>query len=199
MLNSNSKIWDNHYKKEKSKLFYPDENLVRILSKLNGKGFALDHGSGSGRHIPLLKNFGYEVKACDYSISSVENLRKDFSEIEISQIESTNLPYQENEFDLLISWGVLHYNSFEDTKKIVKEWKRILKDNSYLAFTVRANTDTHLVLQKDLEGSKIKLYSLEELKTILDGFKEFEIAYMERTPLGKLEQRISHWIILAKN
>lgn len=199
MQNLNSKIWDNHYTKDKSKLVYPDENLVRILAKLNLNGNALDHGTGSGRHIPLLKNFGYEVKACDYSITAIENLKKDFSDIDVQLIEKSELPYLNSEFDLIISWGILHYNPIEEAKKIVSEWRRVLKPNSYLACTIRADKDTHLAMQKDLEGSKIKLYSLEEVKSLLKDFNELKIGYMERTVLGKLDQRISHWIILAKN
>ncbi len=199
MQNSNSKIWDNHYTKVKSKLLYPDENLVRILAKLNWQGRALDHGAGSGRHIPLLKNFGYSVKACDYSNTTIENLKKEFSDTEVRLITNTELPYLDNEFDLIISWGVLHYNEINEAKKIISEWKRILIPNSYLACTIRADTDTHLAIQKDLSGSKIKLYSLEEVKSLLEDFKDLKIGYMERTVLGKLDQRISHWIILAKS
>lgn len=203
--NPNSKIWDSHYKKQKSTLSYPDENLVRILSKISHSGLALDHGTGSGRHLKLLQEFGYDCKACDYSEESILKVKSIFPNVEVRKIDSLLLPYDSNSFDLVVSWGVLHYNSTEEIKQIVSEWKRILKANSYLIGTVRADTDTHLKLNHgisqnlDLKSSKIQLFNLEKVKTILQDFQSLEIAYMERTPLGKLEERICHWIFLAKN
>ena len=72
---SNPKIWDSHYAKEKSKLVFPDENLVRILSRIPTTGAALDHGAGSGRHTILLKSYGFQVSACDYSSKSMDSIK----------------------------------------------------------------------------------------------------------------------------
>jgi hypothetical protein len=51
---------------------------------------------------------------------------------------------------------------------------------------------------EDLSGGKVKLYSLDELRILLEDFKN-EFGYMERTPVGKLEERICHWIFQARN
>ncbi|MBK8394424.1 MAG: class I SAM-dependent methyltransferase [Leptospiraceae bacterium] len=202
---SNPEIWNNHYNKDKSLLVFPDENLVRILSRISASGSALDHGAGSGRHSILLKSFGYQVSACDYSSKSIDTIQKSIPDVETSIITSDQLPYKDNQFDLIVSWGVLHYNEPENVSIIIKEIKRILKPNGFFVGTVRSSLDTHLQIDKgiiglkDLDGGKVKLYSLDELKFLLREFKNTEFGYMERTPIGKLEERICHWIFQTTN
>ena len=99
----------------------------------------------------------------------------------------------------------MHYNTLEDAFKIVNEIKRVLKPNGYFTGTVRSSSDTHLksndgvIGLADLSGGKVKLYSLDELKSLLKEFANIQFGYMERTPMGKLDERICHWIFQAKN
>ncbi|MBP7282264.1 MAG: class I SAM-dependent methyltransferase [Leptospiraceae bacterium] len=202
---SNPKIWDSHYAKEKSKLVFPDENLVRILSRIPTTGAALDHGAGSGRHTILLKSYGFQVSACDYSSKSMDSIKETIQGVDTTVITSNLLPYNDNQFDLIVSWGVLHYNSIEDAAAIVQEIRRVLKPNGYFVGTVRSSFDTHLKTKEgtiglhDLSGGQVKLYALDELKLLLKDFNNIEFGYMERTPIGKLEERICHWIFQITN
>jgi hypothetical protein len=71
--------------------------------------------------------------------------------------------------------------------------------------TVRSTEDTHLKTKHgqiglaDLSGGNVRLYTLEELKELLKEFTNVEFGYMKRSPIGKLEERICHWIFQAKN
>ncbi|MBE7411198.1 MAG: class I SAM-dependent methyltransferase [Leptospiraceae bacterium] len=197
-------LWDNHYKKEKSKLKYPDENLVRILSSLPNRGKALDFGAGSGRHSVLLKDFGFEVYAADYSEKSIEQIQLLNLDIHTSIVGSPPFRLQSEEFDLIVNWGVLHYNTLEESIKILKEFYRILKPGGILAGTIRSKNDTYLKVKnteiqiEDLKGGQIFLYSFDELKDLLKDFSYSEFGYSERSPIGKLEERICHWIFKAR-
>lgn len=204
-MKSTSNIWNEHYNRVKSKLLFPDENLVRILSKIEIKeGKALDFGAGSGRHSILLKNFGFQVTALDYSENSLSLVKEADSAIETVLAESPPYPFKDNEFDILVSWGVLHYNTNEIIEEMINEYHRILKKNSYLIGTIRADRDTHLGIEngkiktKDLEGAQAKLFSKEDILSSLRKFNNIQLGYMERTPIGKLEEVISHWIFLCK-
>jgi SAM-dependent methyltransferase len=205
MYKSNPEIWDNHYEKEKSRLFFPDENLVRILSRIPRGESALDHGAGSGRHSILLKTFGFQVSACDYSTKSIETIQRNLPSVKTDIVSSIDLPYENEKFDLVVSWGVLHYNSIEEAIHIVKEIKRILKIGGYFVGTLRSDSDTHLKVKdgqiglNDLSGGNVRLYTLDELKSLLKDFSNVEFGYAERSPIGKLEERICHWIFQAKN
>lgn len=205
MNQSNSQIWDEHYKRDKSRLLYPDENLVRILSGVEAKGEALDHGAGSGRHSVLLKRFGYKVTACDYSKESLEIIKSIDPEINCVSIDSDSVPFSDSSFNMIVSWGVLHYNTLQSANTIIGELKRVLKKGGYIAGTVRAAQDTHLSVKNgsiglnDLKGGQVVLYTKEMLDSLLSIFSEVKIGYMERTPLGKLEDRICHWMFRAMN
>lgn len=204
-MKNTSEIWNDHYNRVKSRLLFPDENLVRILSKIEIKeGKALDFGAGSGRHSILLKNFGFKVTALDYSENSLSLVKEADSSINTILVDSPPYPFLNNEFEILVSWGVLHYNSENIIKDMIKEYYRIIKKEGYLAGTIRADKDTHLGVEngkiktKDLEGAHAILYSKDEVLDLLNDFKNIQLGYMERTPIGKLEERISHWIFLCK-
>ncbi|RHX84565.1 class I SAM-dependent methyltransferase [Leptospira stimsonii] len=203
--------WNNHYTRSKSRLGYPDENLVRMLSKIEtnskestAKKNALDFGAGSGRHSNLLNEFGYQVFATDYTENAIQTITKEYPFVKASVTGNPPYSFENSFFDVIVSWGVLHYNTAELAKQILDEKKRILKPGGFLAGSVRAVGDTHLqakgtkIQTADLKGAYSRFYTLEELKQDLSGFSQIDFGYTERTPLGKLEERICHWIFLAK-
>jgi SAM-dependent methyltransferase len=199
------KTWDLHYSRAKSKLNFPDENLVRILSRLPfNKGNALDFGAGSGRHSILLKDWGFNVTAVDYSSNSIDQINSIDSLIKTKLVSSPPYNFKTEEFDLLVNWGVLHYNSKELIQEMVLEFYRIIKTGGFIAGTIRALGDTHLGIQNgniqlnDLKDGTASLFSLEETMDIFKDFKNLQIGYSERTPIGKLDERICHWIFQAE-
>lgn len=198
-------VWDEHYERPKSKLAFPDENLVRLLSRIQPKNRnALDFGCGSGRHSYLLQNEGYFVTGCDNSKTTIDLLNEGNSPIRFLHTPGTNLPFSPNEFGLILSWGVFHYNQREEAKKLLSSLYESLDTGGYLLGSIRADGDTHLGLTQgkmnltDLSGGYAETYSLEDLKSYLSIFSKVSIGYSERTPLGKLEERICHWFFLAE-
>lgn len=198
-------VWDIHYERPKSKLNFPDENLVRLLAKIEAPNQnALDFGCGSGRHSYLLQNAGYTVTACDNAKTTIEVLEKENSKIRFLHTPDTKLPFLPNEFGVIVSWGVFHYNKREDANTLLQSLFNSLTPNGYLLGSIRAEGDTHLGLKQgtmnltDLSGGYAETYSLSDLKIFLSLFSEVSIGYTERTPLGKLNERICHWFFLAK-
>lgn len=198
-------VWNSHYTRAKSKLSFPDENLVRILSKLPiSNGRALDFGAGSGRHSLLLKSFGWEVTALDFAKNSLDQIHELDESIGLVHATEPPYPFQDGGFDLIVSWGVLHYNSSELISRIVSEYHRILKDGAFIAGTIRADRDTHLKIKdgqiqlSDLKSAQAQLFSQKEVVSIFKNFSNVQLGYMERTPMGKLEERICHWIFLVQ-
>ncbi|PJZ45811.1 class I SAM-dependent methyltransferase [Leptospira brenneri] len=198
-------VWDEHYERPKSKLAFPDENLIRLLSRVQPNNRkALDFGCGSGRHSYLLQNEGYEVTACDTAKTTIDHLKEEPSSIHFLHTPDTNLPFAPNEFGLVVSWGVFHYNKREIAKELLSSLYTSLNEGGFLLGSIRADGDTHLGLSqgkmqlKDLSGGYAETYSLEDLKDFLSIFREVSIGYSERTPLGKLDERICHWFFLAE-
>jgi SAM-dependent methyltransferase len=207
------KEWNNHYKRDRSHLSFPDENLVRLLSRaireesIRLPARALDLGCGSGRHIRLLKDQGLDVTASDVSLEGLRSAARFSSRLVLC--ENRLLPFRDKAFDLVVAWGSLHYGLKDDTRTMILETGRILKPGGILMATLRSERDTALKGGKDLgnnqwvtdlediQGSTVSLFSREEGEGLLEEFFHPEIGLAERIPPGQ-EKRISHWIINAR-
>ncbi len=202
----NKSAWDKHYGRRKSVQEYPDENLVRLLKKHPGQS-ALDLGCGSGRHIPLLRDCGYEaVHATDVSETALELCRKRFRYAVFHPLESRMLkrnrfeiPLPEESMDTVIAWGVLHYNPNEMIDSMLKEVVRILKQGGRFLGTLRAHRDTHFKHNPDMDGANLQLYTRQEVLDLLRNyFCDVSLGYVERIPVGS-KYRVCHWVFDASN
>ena len=203
--------WDQHYTKQKSKLNYPDEYLVRILSKeiegnrLLQSGKALDLGCGSGRHLKLLNDFNFNfVIGTDLSPHALK-----FCDGMRMVCNNMSLPIKNESIDLVIAWGSLHYNDKSETPQMIAEIFRILKKSGIFLGTLRCSRDTYLkkgtnlgndVWQTsltDIAGTISAFYCENEVKSVFSNFETAQLGLSERTIMGDLDKLISHWIIRA--
>ncbi len=206
--------WNSHYKKNKSVLSYPDENLVRLVAReLNNSSAdinAIDIGCGSGRHLALLENFGVSgIYGTDYSYNALDICKK-AGYNNLVNCDNTKLPFTDGMFDIAIAWGSLHYSTKEQTALMAGEIRRILKTNGSLFATLRRDNDTYLKTGthlgnntwntglNDLSGTVASFFSIDEVKGIFINYSDLRIGWMERTIVGDTEKVISHWIISAK-
>lgn len=215
MKSAGSKQWDAHYQKEKSLLSYPDENFVRLTASfLKEKDpetlKALDLGSGSGRHVVALKEMGFgRAIGTDYSMEAlVLSAQRIIAPFVCAQ--NTALPFRNDSFDLVVSWGSLHYCHKQYIPIMIEEIMRVLKIGGWHIGTLRSSRDTYLKRGthlennvwrtglEDLEGSVVSFFSEDELKDALSCYREFEYGIMERTTPGDMSRLISHWYFWAK-
>ena len=207
------KSWDNHYKRTKSQLFYPDENLVRLI-KSNYKNnedstIAIDLGCGSGRHLVLLKELGFKKSfGLDISFNALDMVKQNL-DIQCVQNNNTAIPLKDNSVEMVVAWGSLHYATKDTCSAMIKEIHRILKSGGHLLGTLRSDRDTYLKKGKhienntwitdldDIDGSTVSFYKEEELKQYLDIFSTWNHGYIERSIIGDSEKIISHWVIDA--
>ena len=208
--------WNIHYKKNKSVLSYPDENLVRLIAgviKKSGSGKALsaiDIGCGSGRHLTLLEESGIsDVYGSDYSLNALK-ICEDAGFPHVINCDNRSQPFREETFDIAIAWGSLHYSSKDEMKAMLDEVKRIMKCGGSLFATLRRDNDTYLKTGThlgnntwktgldDLTGTVVSFFSEAELKDLFGSFESFSYGWMERTVIGDTGKIISHWIISAR-
>ena len=122
------------------------------------------------------KNINYGIKDKDYNLEFLE------------QSNAENLPFDDNQFDIVYSWGVLHHA--KNTMQCLSEAVRVLKPDGILKIMVYSNfSSTGLMLwfvhgflkfklfksqeeiiYKYLESPGTKSYSKREFKKILEGF-----------------------------
>lgn len=209
-----SKSWDIHYKRGRSALHYPDENLVRMLKPWkDSRGeellSLLDLGCGSGRHLALAGDLEfYFIAGSDIAYNGLE-IAKEFNSPLICA-DSKNLPFKPESFDAVVSWGSLHYGRKKELPLMISEIIRILKNKGALFGTLRSTRDTMMKKGSDLgnnewktslddiDGSIVSFYSEEELKTALTPFKSSSYGLIERTPLNRTDSVISHWYFRAE-
>lgn len=143
-------------------------------------------------------------------------------EIKVSDAE--NLPFQDNSFDIVYSWGVIHHSP--DTPKALKEIIRVLKPNGkaklmiynrksvlayvfwikHAALKLKWNQSIADVLWNKMESYGTKGYTVDEVHELLKGksVKDIEIKtvityYDKLQRFNKLMQFFSKLLLLLMN
>jgi 2-polyprenyl-3-methyl-5-hydroxy-6-metoxy-1,4-benzoquinol methylase len=100
------------------------------FEKLSGRE-VLEIGCGMGLHTELLVRAGAKVTAIDISPTSVEatrtRLRLKNLQADVMQIDAQRLPFPDDRFDFIWSWGVIHHSAM--TGRIVREIARCLRSD----------------------------------------------------------------------
>ncbi len=206
--------WEKHYTRVRSRLLYPDENLVRLVLRDLSKGEvnhslpAVDLGCGSGRHLKLLRENGItSAVGTDYSYNAL-SLARELSPL-LVQADNRRLPLKSGAAGLVIAWGSLHYGSKKGMREMVEEIFRLLHSGGKLYATLRCSRDTCLRKGKhvgndtwitdleDIAGSTVSFYREEELPGLFDRFATFNYGIIERSLVGDAASVISHWVIRA--
>ncbi len=91
----------------------------------------LEIGCGMGFHTELMVRAGAIVTSIDISDTSVMATRTRLSikdmDVTVAQMDARNLDFDDESFDFVWSWGVIHHSAWTST--IVKEISRVLKDD----------------------------------------------------------------------
>ncbi len=155
--------WNNFYCQEKKGMVYPNESLIRFfkgtyMPAYKQQGYegmkALDVGFGTGNNSIFLGSLGMDV----YGVEVEEEIcRQGMEQLESFGYKSdfrvgtnSNLPFEDNFFDYIVSWDVIHYEGCEQKiMKAIEEYHRVLKPGGWLLLSTVA--PKHTILQ----GSQI--------------------------------------------
>lgn len=118
------------YKVRRSMIHY----FIKKYVGINKKTTILDLGCGMGALTKELMVYG-DVYGLDFSEQSIR-FCKERGLTNIFQGDATNIPFEDQKFDLVICLDVLEH--IEQHDKAVKEIKRVLKDNGLLITFVPA-------------------------------------------------------------
>lgn len=229
MKNTNSIIWDTIYKNGLSNLTYPNEVFVRIINRIdnplkNKKDIkVLDFGFGSGNNLIHLANLGYDVYGIEVSEHAKSmTLGKDSSAnggggvLDSSKLfviegnEQLEQVVLGNQFDIIVAWQVIYYNSYADFQAVLKMFYKLLKTDGMIICTMIRKNDfavkTSIPLSRNeflisdyignQENSQITLLETEsEIIREFSDFEIFEIGYFENLVNKNLS---SHWTIYGR-
>lgn len=143
IMQKNRDVWDSFAKTRKRlHLMMPDESLVRIfkgpyVQVPQPPGRLLDHGFGSGNSLLFFHEMGYDCYGCEVveSLNQIasEKFQNIGAEIPLSIIEGTRLNYEDDYFDIVVSWNSIHYNGRkQEVQEVLDEIHRILKPGGVL-------------------------------------------------------------------
>lgn len=108
----------------------PFIHSVAQFTRHHGKTI-LEIGVGAGTDHLQWARAGCVCYGLDMTDAAIETTKAHLSLYGLSsnlqRIDAETLPFSDNQFDVVYSWGVIHHS--ENPKKIINEIKRVLKDN----------------------------------------------------------------------
>jgi ubiquinone/menaquinone biosynthesis C-methylase UbiE len=215
-------MWDDLYKLPRFRPQYPNESVVRFLftnfpaDRRKRKNLKiLDVGCGGGRHVKLFAEQGFDVSGVDFSkeaITQAKKMLKRFNlSAELQQGDMTNLPYEDNLFDGIISFGVFYYIDSAGMKKAIGELHRVLKKNGRALIQTRTaddyrfgkgretgkNTFVLEIKETNERGMPIHFLTKEDVYEYYSKFSKINIERNELT-MNNLTLLNSDWIITVE-
>ena len=196
----NDKYWDNHINKNLEEDLWIDDYKKYFSSK----GKCLDLGCGIGQYSKQLINYGYDVISADISDIALNKV-KDFNPNVVKLDMRDRLPFQDNEFDLVFANLSIHYFSDEDTKKLIIEIKRILKDDGLFIGSVNEIEGLKVIEKqiKEIEYHfyeyKDKLIRLFDINDVKKYLVDFNIIKIDKRETIRFEHKKNYIVFIVKN
>lgn len=180
------------------------EKYADTFNKIS-KGKALDLGCRLGQYTQYLMTKGYDVVSSDISIEVLNRLKSNISNANIKQLDmSKPLPFEDNSFDLVFANLSIHYFDRETTINLLKEIKRIIKNEGYFIGSVNSSKTFKFIegSAKELEknyyfenGRNVRLWNQEQFDEF---FKEFILEELHEVETTRWNRTKIMWEFIAK-
>jgi len=190
--------WEQLHTQSRFRPKYPSELIVQFIFRnfiIDNNTKILDLGCGAGRHTYFMANEGIDVYGVDISKKGVEYTKKLLENnnlkgtIEIATIDK--LPYKDNYFDGIISYGVLYYCTSNMIAKSVDEIYRVLKKDGKAIIVVRSINDYRFGQGKEIEKNT---FIINELDSNKNSYNENDMLmhFFEEEELKNLFKKFSN-------
>lgn len=152
-----------------------------VLAFLPPEGKLLDAGCGQGQDSRFFAEKGYSVTGIDFSSEGIARAQeKTPAALHVSYQEadlSKPLPFADGEFDIVHSHLAAHYFTYDETKQIVQEFGRVLREGGVLTLLLNSVHDSEYGTGEKLEddyflisGVKKRYFSAKSLTQFVEGF-----------------------------
>ena len=165
------------------------EHRYRLIKAEAAKypgGHLLEVGCGAGWESVAWAQAGMNVSAVDLSKGALQLARKNFDyhelQADLREGNAEKLPFEENSFDIVASFGVLHQT--ESTQRAISEVWRVLKPGGEAVITLYYKYSWKILLSKfgrvnfefSHEDAPItRLYSRKDLRDLFSDFNDVYI------------------------
>lgn len=136
----------------------------------------LDIGFGGGEYCAQLSARGFAVEGIDISTTAVKFAKTKFPDIQFHEASATDLPFNDESFDMILCLGIFEYMSEQEVEKSISEIFRVLSKNGvvYSMMLSRDSLSYRLGLNFNVsgreEGNRF-LIDLEKERLVNAGFK----------------------------
>jgi 2-polyprenyl-6-hydroxyphenyl methylase / 3-demethylubiquinone-9 3-methyltransferase len=182
-----------------------EEHVLGLLGN-NKYGTALDAGCGSGVcSLALAKRAG-KLFSADISLGSLGSARALAKQEKRDNINFLNadllrLPFKDQSFDLVFSWGVIHHTA--DPRRAFNEFTRVLKPGGTVILAIYLKTNLtfiheglrHMCLRL---GPKSKRFFIKSLAVSLRALLKFMRTGKSRRDDLYLEAEIEDWFFVPE-
>jgi SAM-dependent methyltransferase len=145
---ANKAVWDRVLRRDRPT--YPDEQVVRFLAGRAGSGRptggrGLDVGFGSGRHLALLMEQGYQASGIEVLEEAVTAAAAQFAGAprlgELVTADLRDRPFPDGHFRVAIAWGVVFVRPSEEMLTDLKALHAMLEPGGGLCVNFRTTDD----------------------------------------------------------
>ena len=143
--------WNELYTAPRFSPRYPSELVIRwtfrhFPREKAGEFNLLDAGAGAGRHTLLWAREGYVATATDVSPNAISQAldwaRQKNLSINAEVAEVDRLPFRDEQFDGVLSFGVLYYLPYPRMKGAISEMWRVLKPGGRAFVLIKSDADS---------------------------------------------------------
>lgn len=179
--------WEQFFAANISTEWYPSEHCVRMLCSYrkefgsSGKK-VLDLGCGNGRHVWLAAKEGFDAYGIDLSQHAIDLAKNWMSgdNLAYKDLRSGNiaeaLPYEDNFFDIIISYGALDHMALDESKKAIGEARRVLKSGGLILLKLEARSSFTSAYGKEIAKNELILDKPAEKGILQHFFDKDEVA-----------------------
>lgn len=194
---------DEYWKKHINKELEPDIWIDEYREYFSNRGNCLELGCGIGQFSKRLIDYGYNVISSDISdiaLNKVKEFNKNIIKVDMRK----KLPFNDNSFDLVFANLSIHYFSDSDTKMLMKEIKRVLKNDGLFVGSVNGLEGYNVIKNTAIEiekhywfnkGKYIRLFDEEDLKKYLNVFK---IKLVEKRETTRFNHKKNYFIFIVQ-
>lgn len=165
-----------------------------IISAHSGK--LLDLGCGVGQYSKYFYDKGFEVTSADISELALDYLSKKYKDINTVRIDMTEpLPFADKSFDVVFANLSIHFFSENNTRSLIAELKRILKDDGIFVGSCNSSKAYKYIQDKStviengfyLEdgGRTVRLFDKEQFDTFFADWNEVTLYEVETVRFNK--------------
>ena len=115
---------------------YPLKYATKVVTNKNQK--ILEAGCGAGRILRFYHDKGYNIHGFDFVPEVIEKLLKKDKSLQVRAANILELPYQNNEYDVVLAFGLYH-NLEVSLDVAIKETFRIIKPGGIVCASFRAD------------------------------------------------------------